>query len=152
SSLSKMTSMKSLIILLISSFTFMGSPQNPSLAHFLYQSKNDATSLSHGSHQCEETALYFLASLDPEQHRKAQMSLEDSSRVSWHFVPGASWPRKGIRLDELDEKQESLLFEHLKVSLSQVGYDLVRHIIGLENVLAELERKPEFRDPELYTA
>lgn len=146
--------MKTLIILLISSFTLIGSHANLNTITppFINKSKSDFTFHGHSLHQPEKTALEFLASLNPEQRRKAQMPLEDSSRVSWHFLPGASWPRKGIRLDELNEKQESLLLDHLKISLSEVGYDLVRHIMGLENVLAELEKRPEYRDPELYTA
>lgn len=102
--------------------------------------------------QFKKTANAFLKSLDTKQLEKAQMTMMDSSRVSWHFLPGASWSRKGIRLDELTNRQEALLFKHLKTSLSEVGYERVQHIIGLENVLAELEKRPEYRDPDLYNA
>ncbi len=148
-----MIHMKTLLTLFIISISLIGHPDTSlKVSQLLSHSKDEINFNKPDPLQFEETALKFLASLNSEQHRKAQMSMEDSSRVSWHFVPGASWPRKGIRLDELNEKQESLLFDHLKVSLSELGYDLVRHIMGLENVLAELEKKPEFRDPELYTA
>lgn len=146
--------MKALIFLLTSSFILMfslgsRSPKPPAGKDTEYRHK-----LVPGLHHLnfEETAQNFLNSLKPDQRAKAQMHLDDSSRLTWHFLPGASFPRKGIRLDDLNNRQEILLFDHLKTSLSEVGYERVKHIMGLEKVLAEIEKRPEYRDPELYSA
>lgn len=93
----------------------------------------------------------FLNSLTQEQRKKTQFSFEDQSRTSWHFLPGAMWPRSGIQLSELNETQKELLFKLLKVSLSETGYNKAVRIIDLENVLRELgQGDANFRDPEKY--
>lgn len=100
----------------------------------------------------EKSAVKFLKSLTSEQKQKAILPFNDSSRVNWHFLPGASTPRSGIRLDEMNNKQKDLLFKLLKTSLSESGYKKTRHIMGLESVLAELEERPDYRNPEFYSA
>ncbi len=149
-----MNCMKSLFILWVGSLCLITTlvTSSPILASHQELTQEQNLEGEHHPPHFEKTALDFLKLLDTDQHMKAQMDLNDSSRVAWHFVPGASWPRKGIRMDDLNKNQETLLFDHLKASLSEVGYELVRHIMGLENVLAEIEKRPEYRDPELYSA
>lgn len=98
----------------------------------------------------EDSAVTFLESLNEEQLEKAQKSFDDLTRHTWHFLPAAMWDRPGIPLQELDETQKELLFDVLQEFLSETGYDKTRDIIELENVLAEIENNPDFRDPELY--
>ena len=96
-------------------------------------------------------ATNFLDSLSKEQKEKTQFSFDDQSRTSWHFLPGAMWPRAGIQLSELNENQKELLFKLLKESLSETGYSKTIRIIDLENVLRELgQGDADFRDPEKY--
>ncbi|MCG2590155.1 DUF3500 domain-containing protein [Rhodohalobacter sulfatireducens] len=100
----------------------------------------------------DDSANEFLASLNEEQHEKAQKSFDDLTRHTWHFLPAAMWPRPGIPLHELNENQKELLFDLLQEFLSESGYDKTLSIIELENVLAEIENNPDFRDPDLYFA
>ena len=92
----------------------------------------------------------FLNSLNKEQRQKAHLSFDDLSRSSWHYLPGAFWPRKGIWLHELNANQKELIFRLLENSLSEAGYKKTEKIIDLENVLAEMSGNTTFRDPEKY--
>lgn len=100
----------------------------------------------------DDPANDFLDSLNEGQLEKAQKSFDDLTRHTWHFLPAAMWPRPGIALHELDEGQKELLFDVLQEFLSDTGYDKTRSIMELENVLAEIEKNPDFRNPELYYA
>lgn len=100
----------------------------------------------------DEPAITFLDSLNEEQLEKAQKSFDDLTRHTWHFLPAAMWPRPGIPLEELNQNQKELLFDVLQEFLSETGYNKIRDIMELENVLAEIENNPDFRDPELYFA
>lgn len=102
------------------------------------------------SHISDESAIEFLDSLNEKQLQKAQKSFDDLTRHTWHFLPAAMWPRPGIPLHELNENQKELLFDVLHDFLSESGYNKTKSIIELENVLAEIENNPNFRDPELY--
>lgn len=100
------------------------------------------------SHRTPVTA--FLDALDSQQLKKTQFPFEHLSRDAWHFLPAKSWKRDGIQLHELTEKQQELFAEMLRSFLSKTGYDKTQRIMDLENVLAEIEQRPEFRDPTLY--
>lgn len=100
----------------------------------------------------DNSAIEFLDSLNEEQLEKAQKPFDDLTRHTWHFLPAAMWPRPGIPLHELNENQKELLFDVLQEFLSERGYNKTRAIMELENVLAEIENNPDFRDPELYFA
>lgn len=92
----------------------------------------------------------FLESLDQEQLEKAQLPFDDLSREAWHFLPGEMWPRKGVRLKDLNPKQKELAFTLLHDHLSEVGYQKIMGIIDLENVLIEMGQDKNFRDPDKY--
>ncbi len=99
-----------------------------------------------------DPALVFLNALNDEQRKMAQFPFDDSSRMGWHFFPGAMFPRQGIQLHQLNPSQKELLFELLKVSLSESGYNKTMRIIDLENILAEMDGNTNFRDSEKYYA
>ncbi|MCG8319132.1 MAG: DUF3500 domain-containing protein [Cytophagales bacterium] len=95
-------------------------------------------------------ATRFLNSLDAAQKEKVLMSLEDESRSKWHFLPPASWPRPGLPLKVLNDRQKGFIHELLQVYLSDKGYQKTLDIIALEEVLAVLENDPVKRDSEMY--
>ena len=97
-----------------------------------------------------ELATRFLNSLNERQKKKVLMAMEDESRSKWHFLPPASWPRPGLPLKELNDKQRGLIHELLQLYLSKKGYQKTLDIIELEKVLAVLENDPVKRDPEMY--
>jgi hypothetical protein len=92
-------------------------------------------------------ATRFLASLDPEQKKLAQHSWDDVDRTSFVYVPRA---RSGAPLKKLNPDQRKLAFAMLKTGLSQTGFAKAEQIMELEKVLAEIEKNPVRRDPELY--
>lgn len=95
--------------------------------------------------------ISFLNSLTKEQREKAQLPFDDLSRTSWHFLPGAMWPRAGVQLGELNEDQNELFLKLLRTSLSETGYGKVTKIMDLENVLLELgQGDADFRDSNKY--
>lgn len=95
-------------------------------------------------------ATDFLGSLKEKQLEKAQMPFDHLSRQVWHFLPGEMWPRRGIRLRDLDQKQKELAFIMLFDHLSEAGYKKIMGIIDLENVLIEMGQDKDFRDPGKY--
>jgi hypothetical protein len=94
-----------------------------------------------------EAAAKFLASLDPEQKKLAHHTWEDSDRTSFVYVPRA---RSGAPLKKLNPDQRKLAMALLKTGLGQAGYSKATQVIELEKVLAEIEKNPVRRDPELY--
>jgi hypothetical protein len=94
-----------------------------------------------------EAATKFLASLDEEQKKLANHPWEGSDRVSFVYVPKG---RSGAPLKKLNPEQRKLAHALLKTGLSQTGYLKATQIMELEKVLAEIEKNPVRRDPELY--
>jgi hypothetical protein len=85
-----------------------------------------------------------------KQREKVNLSFDDLNRETWHFLPAVSFAREGIALFELNEEQKLLAFKFLKNYLSEVGYNKIKSIISLENVLAEISGDPVYRDPLKY--
>jgi hypothetical protein len=92
----------------------------------------------------------FLESLDAGQLSQLIMPFDDMSRTDWHYLPGNMWPRTGLKLGELNDNQKMAFSQMLQSFLSKSGYDKTQQIIGLENVLAELEGNPDLRDEGAY--
>lgn len=102
------------------------------------------------NHSYNNPASEFINSLSKDQYAKAVFSFNDNKREIWSFLPGAIMWRPGLKLNELSDKQNDLLFNLLKSSLSEAGYDKVQRIIELENILAEIEGNDEFRNADNY--
>ncbi|QTN33043.1 DUF3500 domain-containing protein [Akkermansiaceae bacterium] len=89
----------------------------------------------------------FLSSLGEAQAKKARFPFESDQREAWGFVPRA---RKGVPLEDLDEKQTAHVRTLLKTALSDPGLGKVDAIMALEAFLAEIEKRPDFRNPKAY--
>ena len=100
-----------------------------------------------GSAAMTEAARKFVASLGPEQRKLAVHPFEGGDRQSFEFVPMA---RSGAPLKLLNTEQRKLAHALLKTGLSAAGYQKVGNVMELETVLAELEKNPVRRDPEMY--
>jgi hypothetical protein len=85
-------------------------------------------------------ATAFLNSLTPEQRQKAVFDFKSDERLKWNFIPTEGFPRNGLLLREMDEKQRQLAHNLLKSALSQKGYMTASSIMELESTLAEIER------------
>lgn len=94
-----------------------------------------------------EKARTFLAGLSPDLRQEALIPFEDKERKNWHFVPKS---RRGLPLKRMSEAQREQALALLKSGLSAKGNTKVATIMSLEEVLAELEGRPEVRDLGLY--
>lgn len=91
-----------------------------------------------------QAASGFLDSLTPEQKAKAAFPFESDERLRWHFLPNEIFPRKGLMIKDMNETQRGLAFDLLRTGLSSVGYNKVRAIIELEDVLKIIEAGGKF--------
>jgi hypothetical protein len=109
--------------------------------------KPETADLTQVTSEMAAAASAFLASLDKAQTEKAKFPLNADQRENWGFVPRE---RKGLALEELDEKQTSLVRDLLKTALSDPGLKKVDTVMALEAFLGEIERRPDFRNPKAY--
>ncbi|MDZ4792867.1 MAG: DUF3500 domain-containing protein [Bacteroidota bacterium] len=96
-----------------------------------------------------DKAAAFINSLNDSQKAKALFPVSDTGRNKFVFLPPATVPRMGLKLKEIDSLQKIKLFVLLNDFLSDEGMTKVKNIIGLENVLRDLE-KSDRRDEGLY--
>lgn len=92
----------------------------------------------------------FLQGLSAEQKSVANLPFDSEWRFDWHFTPRQ---RKGLPLKQMDASQRQAAMQILKTTLSDKGLAKVEAIIGLEQVLRQVENRPEndtYRDPENY--
>jgi Protein of unknown function (DUF3500) len=92
-------------------------------------------------------ATDFLATLDPAQKAKAALPFNSVERENFHFTPR---DRAGIPLKELTASQRAAAMKLLDSALSEKGKLKVTQVITLEGILAEIENKPDYRDPGKY--
>lgn len=97
-----------------------------------------------------KSAIDFLNALNKEQLEKTSLPFDDTSRVSWHFLPSSMYPREGITLGELNATQKDLFAKMFREFISESGYKKTKQIINLENILVELGGDPDFRDATKY--
>ncbi len=96
----------------------------------------------------------FLESLDGEQRRVANWSFpENEERLRWYYTPT---DHGGLPLSDMRPGQQQLAFKLLAAGLSRPAYVTACTIIGLDNILDELEgwslswERERGRDPGLY--
>ena len=93
-------------------------------------------------------ALAFLAGLDAEQKKKAQLPFNSEERFRWHYVPMA---RQGLHYNSMTPEQQKSAQALLLIGLSKTGFKKIETIRRLENVLREIEKGTgPTRDPGLY--
>ncbi len=96
----------------------------------------------------------FLSNLSPELNQRTQYAWEDSERESFNYVPVS---RSGPALYDFSETEREQIFAILKLSLSEAGFRKTKGIIGLEQILYDMQEtkkllpngKP-YRDPLRY--
>lgn len=121
------------------------------LATAFYASCQTQTS-SKNANQNSMTAAanVFLQSLSGSQKQQAQFRFDDEERFNWHYIPR---DRKGIPLRELNATQYKAAMDLLHTALSDTGFQKTTAVIKLENVLREVEGRPEgdeYRNPGKY--
>jgi Protein of unknown function (DUF3500) len=102
-------------------------------------------------------AQAFLASLNEQQRKVANVPFGDDRRFIWDYRPLESTPRPGLRLINMNDEQKLKALALLDIGLSTRGADTVRKIMDLEIPLLVNEKMegrvtPFVRHPEQYTA
>jgi hypothetical protein len=92
-------------------------------------------------------ARHFRDSLEPAQRARLQLPFETEERFNWNFVPMA---RAGVSFKQMSEPQREAALDLLRAGLSDKGFGKAEAVRALESILAEIERNPVRRDPELY--
>lgn len=98
-----------------------------------------------------DAAKKFIGTLDSSQKALALYPFDVDERYSFHFFPIED--RKGIPFNDLDSSQKLAANNLIKTCLSENAVKKVDQIMGLENVLKEIEnRKPDdhYRDSGKY--
>lgn len=111
---------------------------------FALQRERAARAAEQGIVAAAET---FLASLDDAQRVKAHRDIGDADRFNWAFVP---LERNGLPLREMTLEQRSAAFALLQSALSSQGFLKATGVMRLEGILAVIEDRPDYRDPENY--
>lgn len=84
-----------------------------------------------------EAAGVFLDGLDAEAKARAEIPFSNvQARQDWHYVPRA---RAGLSFRSMDTNQEQRAYELLTTALSLPAFAAVTTIIGLEDVLSQIE-------------
>jgi Protein of unknown function (DUF3500) len=84
-----------------------------------------------------DAARALLEGLSPDQQRRAWWSFpSDAERLRWFYTPT---DHGGVTLGEMAPAQQRLAMRLLATGLSRAGYVTAATIMGLENVLDELE-------------
>jgi Protein of unknown function (DUF3500) len=101
-----------------------------------------------------EAAQALLDSLSPDQRRLARWEFpSDEERLRWFYTPT---DHGGLTLGEMRPAQQRLTMRLLATGLSRAGYVTAATIMGLENVLDQLEGwrasfdQERGRDPARY--
>jgi Protein of unknown function (DUF3500) len=101
-----------------------------------------------------EEAERLLDSLDSDQRTVAQWEFPaDEERRQWFYTPT---DHGGLPLGQMSAPQQRLAFRLMASGMSTAGYVTASTIIGLENVLDQLEgftaswNRPRGRDPLMY--
>ncbi|WP_439621121.1 DUF3500 domain-containing protein [Gemmata sp.] len=91
----------------------------------------------------QQAATKFLAAAPAEVRARASFAFDDPHRLKWYFTPQQDkekkFTRKGARLEEMAAEQKAAAMALLRTGLSEKGYETATTIIGLENLLLELE-------------
>ncbi len=93
-------------------------------------------------------AEQFLSSLDAPQRAKASLPLAATDRENFRYTPQED--RAGLPLKEMTEPQREAAMKLLESALSEKGKLKVTQIMSLESLLAEIEKRPAYRDPNKY--
>ena len=83
-----------------------------------------------------EAALGLLEELEADQRERAQRPFDEAERRDWTYLPGA---RTGLALAEMERHQAKAAHRLLAAGLCLPAYAQVTTIIGLEDVLDELQ-------------
>lgn len=87
-------------------------------------------------------ARAFLALLDDGQKARLLASLDDNAaRTDWSNLPSAIYPRTGLPLAALDDRQRIALHDLMAAAMSGEGYGEATTIMWIDDLLREIESR-----------
>ncbi len=89
----------------------------------------------------------FLGTLDDAKRSQAVFPFDGDARENFKFTPQT---RTGLPFKDMTEPQRAAAMKLLDAALSEKGKLKATQVITLEGVLREMEKKPDYRDPEKY--
>ena len=99
----------------------------------------------------EAAARAFLASLSPDERRRASFAFGSAERTRWHWTVPASVPRNGLPLGTVSTDKRRLALNLLRASTSASGYRKALDIMALQAVLQRMDTGlGDPFDPDLY--
>jgi len=103
--------------------------------------------LAAGQETIVDAANAFIEVLGEAERERALYTLDDPERFNWVFVPTT---RDGLAFREMSVEQRTAAHALLAATTSSQGYQKAVGVMRLEELLAQLEERPDFRDPEDY--
>src|SRR5690348_7047449 len=94
----------------------------------------------------------LLQALQSESRKQIQFTFEDLERKDWSNVPNAVYPRHGLAFGKMSDAEKIAAHRLLAAITSPQGYLKATAIMGLENILHEIQ-PPQERDkfsPDFY--
>ncbi|GAA4300126.1 DUF3500 domain-containing protein [Compostibacter hankyongensis] len=91
-------------------------------------------------------ARQFVDSLRPDQRRQALLTFDDPERLRWGNEPENLHARKGLKLEEMSDRQKRLTHRLLLTVLSEQGYLKLANVIRLDDWLKKNYYKPPVSD------
>ena len=92
-------------------------------------------------------AQAFLATLDDAARGRVSFAFDSDQKSKWSNFPPGIYPRKGLRLGDLNTAQRDAFFKLLATALSQRGLQKVKEIMEGDEVLKNSEGSRGF-DPQ----
>ncbi|MGF1476434.1 MAG: DUF3500 domain-containing protein [Geminicoccaceae bacterium] len=89
----------------------------------------------------------LIGDLAPQARSRLLLDYEDPRRRDWHYVPRQ---RPGLALSAMGPACRDRLWRLLTVFLSEDGVAKARNVLAVERILGQIEKRPEYRDPENY--
>ena len=89
----------------------------------------------------------LLKTLNDGQKQQAMLAFDDAAREDFRYTPR---DRKGLMIKGLEKTQLEAVTGLLKSALSEKGVLKAQQIRALEGILAEMEKRPDYRDPDKY--
>lgn len=82
-------------------------------------------------------AAAWLQALTPELRGKATFAMDDAERKDWSNLPAGAYARKGVSLDEMDDRARKAANDLLRASLSSQGYHKAAAVMHREDILIQ---------------
>jgi hypothetical protein len=79
----------------------------------------------------------FLDSLDPERRKAATFAWDGPEWRGWNYFGGAGFIKPGLRLEQMGAVQKAAAWDLLASLFSPAGLEKTRHVMVLQDVLAE---------------